>query len=221
MQLLLQVLWKINIVIYNACFCRLLNSFNINNFQKKKFWNTIRVSNSLDQYQSQHFAWLDLGSGYWQVTLSGKKTPKTWIGLKISFTLSVLAVTFVFCWLPLQTVCTQIRTAERIFRKIYFEKSQQKTRVTWKITQLSKSYINFASLWWINAIHFQIYYVAFKFCWSVHSWIVIYIVNMQNRCSYYDKNLRLKGICLLLHWWNDGIHARYLACSRKQYTVNL
>ena len=95
------------------------------------------------------------------------------------------------------------------------------TRVTWKIIQHSNSYINFASLWWINAIHFQIYFVAFKFCWSVHSWIVIYIVNMQNRCSYYDKNLRLEGICLLLHWWNDGIHTRYLACSRKQYTVNV
>ena len=44
----------------NSCFCLLLTFFKIN-FLKKKFRNTIRVSNSLDSDQARRYVGPDLG----------------------------------------------------------------------------------------------------------------------------------------------------------------
>ena len=56
-----QRLEAVSTLIILPVFCHLLIFFSESTFSKKSFRNTIRVSNSLDTDQAQHFVWPDLG----------------------------------------------------------------------------------------------------------------------------------------------------------------
>ena len=104
-----------------SCFCcHLLIFFKINFFEKKKFRNTIRVSNGFDQVQDQHFVGPDLGPNCLQKLSEDDKTDASIVVRVNDRVLSVqmksleclMVVTLhasVFCWWSLQKVWTQIR----------------------------------------------------------------------------------------------------------------